>query len=103
MSRAIGFLSLIGFAVVFLILMSGTPSGPDQIRSLQGADIRNALSPLAIIYGGLGMMLGFVMANLMRVSWMDFPRAAIHWLRCQRRRFSWFMLACLFGAVLLFY
>ena len=61
------------------------------------------MSPIAVSYSALGIMMGFAIANLLRFSWIDLPRMAIGWMRGHRRHFMLLALGCLFGGILLFY
>ena len=103
MSRAFGFLALIGTGVLAFALLSGSLAGTMHAMSVSVDGEDNAMSPLAVGYSTLGIMVGFAIANLLRFSWLDLPRLMLTWLRSQKRRFMYFALACLFGAIVLFY
>ena len=103
MSRAFGFLALIGVGVLAFILLTGSLAGTMQAMSASVNGGTSAMSPMAFGYSALGIMMGFAIANLMRFSWVDLPRLAVSWLRGQKRRFMMFALGCMFGGILLFY
>ena len=104
MSRAFGFLALMVTGILAVLMLAGALTGTAiEVSSVAAGNGRGALSPLAIGYGMMGVMMGFAMARLMRFSWIDLPRLVIRWFKGQRRTFAMMGLACLFGGVLLFY
>ena len=103
MSRAIGFLALIGTGVLAFMLLTGSLAGTMYAMSVSVSGDNAAMSPMAIGYSTLGIMMGFAIANLLRFSWLDLPRLVLAWLRSQKRRFMYFALACLFGAIIVLY
>lgn len=104
MSRAFGFLALMATGVLAVLMLAGALTGTAvEVSSIAAGAERAALSPLAIGYGVMGVMMGFAMARLMLFSWIELPRLALRWLKGQRRTFAMMGLACLFGGVLLFY
>ncbi len=103
MSRLIVFSMMIGFAYLLFGVAIDAPPSPGLALDLDTSRAGAGVSPDAMRYGLAGLIAGFVLANLMRISWMDLPRAGFMWLRGQKHRFTLFTLGCLCGGVLLFY
>jgi len=103
MSRGFGFLALMLAGMLAVVMLAGSLTGTAIEVSNLASGGQSSLSPLAIGYGVLGVMMGFAMARLMRFSWIELPRMVVGWLKGQRRTFAMMGLACLFGGVLLFY
>ena len=106
MSRSSGFLTLIGLIVLAYMLIGGSQidgvAALDVATGQSGYDGENDASQ-SIRSGVLGLIAGFVLANLLLVSWRDIPGLVSSWLRFVMRRFMIFSLGCLFGGILLFY
>ena len=106
MSRTSGFLTLIGIIVLAYMLVGGLQieggAALDVATAQSGYDGENDASQ-SIRSGILGLIAGYVLANLLQVSWRDIPGLVASWLRFVMRRFMIFSLGCLFGGILLFY
>ncbi len=50
-----------------------------------------------------GMALGYALAVVNRVPWLDLPRQAVEWLRLRRYLFAWLVCGMACGAFLVLY
>jgi hypothetical protein len=102
MRSAIGFLSLLafGFLAAGVLVVIGSAPVPDfSFDSLFTGD-HSGVQLGSLL---LGLVLGFVLSSLARVSWSELPRRFVGWLMQNERSFYRLALASIFIGVLLFY
>jgi hypothetical protein len=103
MRSAIGFLSFLAFGVLAAGVITVVSAGPQASYSFD--QIVSELDRSGLHVGSLliGLVLGFVLSALARVSWSELPRRFVGWLLQYERGFYRLALVTLFIGILVFY
>jgi hypothetical protein len=89
-----------GFALVDVMVPGAVPLGATGDTLVAGS---MSTSSRAVIYAGLGVFVGIVLAWCLRIDWAGVPNRFRAWLDIQRRRAAWIALGCVSTGVLLFF
>lgn len=100
MRSALGFLSLLAFGFLAAGVLTVVGSGSGSIAGLAGAHDGSGVHLGSLL---IGLLLGFVLSSLARVSWAELPSRFAGWLLHHERSFYRLALAGLFIGVLIFY
>jgi hypothetical protein len=103
MRSAIGFLSFLAFGFLAAGVLIVIGSGPVPDYSFDDAVASIDRSGLHVGSLLIGLVLGFLLSAMARVSWTQLPRRFVGWLMQYERSFYRLALACLFIGILVFY
>jgi hypothetical protein len=103
MRSAIGFLSFLAFGVLAAGVLTVVGSGAAPDVSFDDAVASLDRSGLHVGSVLIGLVMGFVLSALARVSWTELPRRFVGWLLQYERSFYRVALVSLFIGILMFY
>lgn len=101
MRSALGFLSLLAFGFLSAGVLTVVSTGSGSLAALTGSPADGAGVDLASLL--IGLVLGFVLSSLARVSWAELPGRFAGWLIHHERSFYRLVLAGLFLGILIYY
>ncbi len=103
MRSTIGFFSFLAFGVLAAGVLTVMGAGPGVEFSFDDAVASLDRSGLHVGSLLIGLVLGFVLSALARVSWAELPRRFVSWLLQYERSFYRLALVAVFIGIVAFY